>query len=154
VHNELTITNTLRYLHWWIHQRLAEAIKQNILMKDLILNTIIFADDQVTAACTEDELQGELHAVNNAATENIHNLKISININRRWLSVDLTPKLLINNQTTEETNSLNYFIHISMYLPTYLTTHLSIHLSIYLSIYLPTYLPTKQPNKPSINPTN
>jgi hypothetical protein len=36
-------------------QRLA-VIKQNLLTKDLILNTLLFADDQVIMASIEDEL--------------------------------------------------------------------------------------------------
>jgi hypothetical protein len=87
-------------------------------MKDLILITILFADDQVTAACTEDELQRDVYAVNTAATECTRNLKISVNIKKTMAkrSANLTTKLVINNQTTEEANSFNYLpIYLLIY---------------------------------------
>jgi hypothetical protein len=34
-----------------------QVIKQNILAKDLILNTVLFTDDQVIVTSMEDELQ-------------------------------------------------------------------------------------------------
>jgi hypothetical protein len=39
--------------------------KQNILVKGLILNTILFADDQVIVASTENELQRAAYKQNN-----------------------------------------------------------------------------------------
>jgi hypothetical protein len=45
------------YIAKVIKQRL-QMIKQNVLAKDLILNTILFANDQVIVASTEHELQG------------------------------------------------------------------------------------------------
>jgi hypothetical protein len=52
-------------------------IKQIILAKDLILNTMLFADDQVIMASTEDELQRATYTHNNIAIK--YNLKISVN---------------------------------------------------------------------------
>lgn len=36
-------------------------------MKNIILNIIFFADDQVTVASTEDEMQRAVYGVNNIA---------------------------------------------------------------------------------------
>jgi hypothetical protein len=55
---------------------LAEVTNENILLKDLILNTILFAEDQMTVAVTEDKLQTEVYALNSATK---YNLKISVN---------------------------------------------------------------------------
>jgi hypothetical protein len=41
-------------------------IKQNVVM-NLILNTILFADDQVIVTSTEDDMQRALYALNNVA---------------------------------------------------------------------------------------
>jgi hypothetical protein len=41
-----------------------QVIKSNILAKDLILNTILFADEQVIVASTEDELQRAAYTLN------------------------------------------------------------------------------------------
>jgi hypothetical protein len=51
--------------------------KQNILAKDLILNTVLFVDKQVIMYSTEDEMQRTLYALNNKAIK--YNLKISLN---------------------------------------------------------------------------
>jgi hypothetical protein len=53
-----------------------QMIKQNILAKNLTLNTILFADDQVIVASTEDELQSAAHTLNNLAIKcNLKTLK-------------------------------------------------------------------------------
>lgn len=52
-------------------------------MKNIILNIIFFADDQMTVASTEDEMQRTVYAVNNIATKCI--LKISVNRTKRCL---------------------------------------------------------------------
>jgi hypothetical protein len=44
----------------WLH-----VIKPNILANNLILNTILFADDQVIVASTEDDLQRAAYTLNN-----------------------------------------------------------------------------------------
>jgi hypothetical protein len=41
-----------------------KAIKQNILMKELILNTIFFVDDLVIVASTEDKMQRAVIGIN------------------------------------------------------------------------------------------
>jgi hypothetical protein len=50
-------------------------IKQNVMVKNLILNTILFADDQVTVTSTEDGMQRAVHALNNVAIK--YNLNFS-----------------------------------------------------------------------------
>jgi beta-xylosidase len=52
-------------------------IKPNILAKDLIVNMILSADDQVIVASTEDELQRVAYTLNNIAIK--YHLKISVN---------------------------------------------------------------------------
>jgi hypothetical protein len=49
-------------------------IKQNILAKNLILNTILFADDHVIVTSTEGELQRAVYTLNNITIK--YNLKI------------------------------------------------------------------------------
>jgi hypothetical protein len=44
-----------------------QVIKQNILAKGSILNTIVFMDDQVKIASIEDELQRAVYTLNNIA---------------------------------------------------------------------------------------
>jgi hypothetical protein len=43
------------------------------MMKNLILNTVLFADDHVIAISAEDDMQRAVYALNNAAIE--HNFK-------------------------------------------------------------------------------
>jgi hypothetical protein len=54
-----------------------QVIKQNILAKDLTLNTILFVDEQVIVASREGELQRAAYTLNNVAIK--YNLKISVN---------------------------------------------------------------------------
>lgn len=44
-----------------------QVMKKNIIMKNIILNIIFFADDHVTVASTEDEMQRTVYAVKNIA---------------------------------------------------------------------------------------
>jgi retron-type reverse transcriptase len=54
-----------------------QVLKQNILAKVFILNTILFADDQVIVSRTKDEVQSAAYAPNNIAFK--YNLKTSVN---------------------------------------------------------------------------
>jgi hypothetical protein len=52
-------------------------MKQNILGKNLIINTVLFADDQVNMVSTEDELQRATYMANIIDVK--YNFSISIN---------------------------------------------------------------------------
>jgi hypothetical protein len=55
-------------------------IKQNILMMDLILNTILFAYDQVIVASMEGKIQTAVYVLNSIVKK--YSLKISVNKTR------------------------------------------------------------------------
>jgi hypothetical protein len=84
-------------------------IKQNILAKVLILNKILFVDEQVIVASTEDELQRVAYEPNNVANE--YNLKISVNNTNAMAmkaKINVRTKIVINNNIIEHVNSFNY----------------------------------------------
>jgi hypothetical protein len=86
-------------------------IKPNILGNDLILNTILFADDQVIVTSTEDELQRAAYTLNNIAVK--YNLKISVNKTKAMGmkgKINARTKIVINNNIIEQVNSFNYSI--------------------------------------------
>jgi hypothetical protein len=55
---------------------------KNILTKDLILNAILFTDDQVIVTSTENEMQRVVYALRNTRTAIKCDLKIPINKTR------------------------------------------------------------------------
>jgi hypothetical protein len=84
-------------------------IKQNVMMKNLILNTILFVDDQVIVARTEDDMQRAVYALNNVAIK--YNLKISVNKTKTMVlkgKVNVRPQIVLNNHIIEQVNSFNY----------------------------------------------
>jgi hypothetical protein len=86
-----------------------QVIKPNISAKDLILNTILFADDQVIVASTEDKLQRAAYALNNIAIT--YNLKVSGNKTKAMAmkgKMNARTKLAIDNNIIEHVNSFNY----------------------------------------------
>jgi hypothetical protein len=56
-----------------------QVIKQNILVKHVILNTISFSDLEVILTSIQDELQRAAYTLNNIATTYSYTLKISVN---------------------------------------------------------------------------
>jgi hypothetical protein len=89
-----------------------QVIKQNILAKDLILNTSLFAADQVIVASTENELQRAAYTLNNIAIK--YNLKISVNKTKAMVmkgKMNVRNEIVINN-TVEEVYSFNYLRYI------------------------------------------
>jgi hypothetical protein len=84
-------------------------IKQNVMMKNLILNTILFADDQVIVTSTEHDMQRAVYALNNVAIK--YNLKISVNEIKTMAlkgKVNVRSKIMLNNHIIEQVNSFNY----------------------------------------------
>jgi hypothetical protein len=72
--------------------------KQNILAKNIILNTYLRKDDQIIVANIKDELQRAAHALKNIATK--YNLKISVD-NAKAMTMkgkmDVTTKIVTKN---------------------------------------------------------
>jgi retron-type reverse transcriptase len=58
-----------------------QVIKQNMLAKDFALNTVLFADDQVIMASTDDGLRRAAYTLSSIAIK--YNLKISVNRQRQ-----------------------------------------------------------------------
>jgi hypothetical protein len=83
-------------------------IKQNAMM-NLILNTILFADDQVIVTSIEDDMQRAVYALNNVAMK--YNLKISVNKTKTMAlkgKVNVKSKIVLNNHIIEQVNSFSY----------------------------------------------
>jgi hypothetical protein len=79
------------------------------MMKNLILNTILFVDDQVIVTSTEDDMQRAVNALKNVAIK--YNLKISVNKTKTMAlkgKVNVRLKVVLNNNVIEQVNSLNY----------------------------------------------
>jgi hypothetical protein len=88
----------------WQHK-----IKQNVMIKNLILNTILFADDQVIVTSTEDDVQRAGNALNSVAMK--YNLKIAVNKTKKMAlkgNVNVRQKIVLNNNIIEQENSLIY----------------------------------------------
>jgi hypothetical protein len=86
-----------------------QVIKPNILAKNLILSTVLFAADQVIVASTEDEVQRAAYTLNNRA--NKYNLKISVNKTKTIGmkgKMNMRNKIVTNNNIIEQVNSFNY----------------------------------------------
>jgi hypothetical protein len=82
-------------------------IKQNVMMKNLILNTILFPDNQVIVTSTEDDMQRAVYALNNVK----FNLKILVNKTKMMAlkgKVNVRSKIVLNNHIIEQVNSFNY----------------------------------------------
>jgi hypothetical protein len=78
-------------------------IKQNVLTKEFTLNTIIFANDQVTVACAQYELRRAAQTLNNIAPQHI--LKISISKTKAMVmkgKMNGKIKIVINNNIIEK----------------------------------------------------
>jgi hypothetical protein len=82
-------------------------IKQNILAEDLILNTILFANDQVIEARTENKQQRAV--IDTEQYSYIRNLKVSVyktKAVKRMMKV--RTKIMINNNITKQVRAFNY----------------------------------------------
>jgi hypothetical protein len=86
-----------------------QVIKQYMSAKELILNTVFFADDQVTVTSTEDELKIAVYTLNNLAMK--YNLKISVNKTKAMATkekMNVRTKIVMSNNIIKKVNSFNY----------------------------------------------
>jgi retron-type reverse transcriptase len=89
----------------WQKQRIT-GIK---LSKNWQLSTLLFADDQVIIAKTEDDLQKAAHKLNQIIME--HSLTISVQKTKSTAFKGQDPvrtKIVIDNKIIEQVNSFNY----------------------------------------------
>jgi predicted DNA-binding protein YlxM (UPF0122 family) len=106
--------------NWYIDEVTRECQKElqtHYITDDISLNTILFTDDQVVLADSEDNLQRAVYKLSNIA--NKYNLKMSAKKTKVLAFVgmnSLRAKIMINGQIIEQVNSFNYlhtFSHIS-----------------------------------------
>jgi hypothetical protein len=84
-------------------------IKQNILAKELIRNTISFVDDQMIVTSIEDEKQRAAYTQSNITIK--YNLKILENKTKEVTmkgKINGGTKILINNNIIEQMSIFNY----------------------------------------------
>lgn len=86
-----------------------EQLNTHFKIDDEVLNTILFADDQVIFSNTEDELQVAAHKLNELASE--YNMSISEKKTKAMAFEGTNHKrckIMINNKLIEQVNNFNY----------------------------------------------
>jgi hypothetical protein len=77
--------------------------------EDIILNMVLFGDDKVIVASTEDELQSAAYALNSTAVK--YSLKISVDKTQAVAmkgKMNVRTNILINSNIIEQVNSVKY----------------------------------------------
>jgi hypothetical protein len=88
---------------------MAERITKNYIIDDISLNTLLFADDQVVLADSEDNLQRAVYKLSNTA--NKYNLKMSAKKTKVLAFVGMNSvraKIMIDGKIIEQVNYFNY----------------------------------------------
>ena len=84
-------------------------LKSSKYFKELIFNSLLFADDQCIISDTEDNLQKAVYSLYNKAKE--FNLEIATNKTKvfGFVGTDhLRTKIIINDKILEQVNQFNY----------------------------------------------
>jgi hypothetical protein len=84
-------------------------LKTGKYFKELIFNTLLFADDQFIISDTEDKLQKEVYSLYSVSKE--YNLEIAIKTTKvfGFIGTDhLRTKIIIKDETQEQVNHFTY----------------------------------------------
>jgi len=111
-----TLFNTLVYLDEIITKWQKQDITGIKLSKNQQLSTLLFADDQVIIADTDDNLQKAVHKLNQIITK--YGLTISVEKTKSIAFKRRDPartKIVIDNKIIEQVNSFNYLGNMISY---------------------------------------